>query len=285
LVHEVLEPQQLERASWGLPPLKWDYALAKTAQSSANTCIWAPSSGDTLPKIWAQYLNVPYDQFAHELSIQENHAASTTDVPNDAHVWTGFKSSWDCASGTCAANAPCNVYTALISDVTRDIGCAIATCNTGSPLGPTFPTWDFLVCLYNPPSPPHPFTNTATRAARCSHQAVPNTCVKDGIFDPEFYYLNEKTIHSIGTDPQALRIHWWKYGQFEHRVSCPFCCPGNATVPCTTSAFDPVFYGKYNPDVLAAVGSGLQQLTEHWNRYGKSEKRVGCANCCPGQSF
>jgi len=172
----------------------------------------------------------------------------------------------------------------MLGDITRDIGCAVATCHVGSPLG-TIPDWDFLVCLYNPPSPSHPFSDATHRAARCSHQPVPNACKTDGVFDPEYYFLNEKTVQSLGSDPQTLRIHWWKYGQFEHRVSCAFCCPGNATVPCTTSAFDPVFYGHYNPDVVAAVGSGLQQLTAHWNAYGKSEKRVGCTNCCPGQSL
>jgi hypothetical protein len=44
----------------------------------------------------------------------------------------------------------CGHYTQIVWRDTTNLGCAIEYCTTGSPFGPVYPNWAFVVCQYDP---------------------------------------------------------------------------------------------------------------------------------------
>jgi hypothetical protein len=151
--------------------LNWDVALAKTAQDTANKCQFNVAGGQAMERIYAGYLGITYEQNPTRASIGENNAASFVELPNTATAWTRFRSNWDCINNKCTLPG-CDTYPTLIAERSVNIGCAVSTCPVGSPLGPSYPNWDFLVCLYNPVRfLDHPF-NASTRVDRCNHKPI-----------------------------------------------------------------------------------------------------------------
>jgi pathogenesis-related protein 1 len=64
--------------------------------------------------------------------------------------WTAEKKDFDVAANRCADGAVCGHYTQLVWRATRGVGCAVASCKTGSPI-PKDVEWTLVVCNYAPP--------------------------------------------------------------------------------------------------------------------------------------
>jgi hypothetical protein len=85
----------------------------------------------------------------------ENLFASSEEAPPDVveqalASWTAEKKDFDGAANHCADGAVCGHYTQLVWRATRGVGCAVATCTTGSPV-PDTGAWTLVVCNYAPP--------------------------------------------------------------------------------------------------------------------------------------
>ncbi len=111
--------------------LTWDTTIVTTAQAWANNCTWAHNAGRG--------------------SLGENIYASTAN-PSPVSVvsnWASEAQYYNFASNTCATGQVCGHYTQIVWRNTLRLGCAQATCTTGSPFGNG--TWYFVVCDYAPP--------------------------------------------------------------------------------------------------------------------------------------
>ncbi len=118
-----------------LPALTWSGDAAAVAQAWASGCTFShnPERGNRGENIAA---NAP---------------AGSWGVGDAVSSWAGEAQSYDYATNTCASGQVCGHYTQIVWRDTTRVGCAHTTCSTGSPFGPTFPTWDFWVCDYEPP--------------------------------------------------------------------------------------------------------------------------------------
>jgi len=113
-------------------PLHWSASLADTAQTYANRCIWAHSGTSGLGE--NLYASAPPS------------AAQTA----AANSWANEFANYDYAGNTCASGQQCGHYTQMVWRTTRQVGCGIANCSTGSPFT-NFPNWTIVVCNYTPP--------------------------------------------------------------------------------------------------------------------------------------
>lgn len=113
-----------------LSPLTWSPTLAATAQAWADGCVYAHSNGSYGENIFASAGSSPtaYD-------VVSSWASESVD-----YVYSGN----DC-SGVCGH------YTQIVWRETTALGCGIAHCTANSPFGAGSPTWDLVVCEYDPP--------------------------------------------------------------------------------------------------------------------------------------
>jgi hypothetical protein len=124
-----------------LPALTWSQAAADVAQAWADGCTYGHNP----------------DRDADGVLRGENIAATAPAGRDDVtpgHVvglWGGEWVDYDYAANACAAGEVCGHYTQLVWRETLRVGCAMASCSVRSPFGPSFPTWDFFVCDYEPP--------------------------------------------------------------------------------------------------------------------------------------
>lgn len=124
-----------------LPALGWSAAAAAVAEAWADGCSYGHNPGRG--------------------PLGENVAATAPPGSRTAAqivgLWASEGPFYDLASNTCDAANPandagtCGHYTQLVWRSTLRVGCARRTCTTGSPFGPSFPSWDFWVCNYDPP--------------------------------------------------------------------------------------------------------------------------------------
>lgn len=118
-----------------LPTLAWSAAAAGVAQAWASGCTWGH--------------NPVRDPDG--VARGENIAASTGALGATAAVamWAAEWSDYAYPANTCAAGKVCGHYTQLVWRATLRVGCATATCTTGSPFGSG--SWTYVVCDYEPP--------------------------------------------------------------------------------------------------------------------------------------
>jgi pathogenesis-related protein 1 len=88
-------------------------------------------------------------------ALGENVFASSEEAPPDVveqaiASWAAEEKDFDVVANRCAAGAECGHYTQLVWRATRGVGCAVATCTTGSPV-PDEGAWTLVVCNYAPP--------------------------------------------------------------------------------------------------------------------------------------
>jgi hypothetical protein len=81
-------------------------------------------------------------------SLGFNKNAASVDYTS-IDLWLAQKSKWNCESNTCSSGS-CGSWTQIIWKDSVRIGCALSKCTTGTPLGGSFTTWEYLLCLYNP---------------------------------------------------------------------------------------------------------------------------------------
>jgi hypothetical protein len=138
----VYTQQNDARSSYGITSFIQDQNLANIAQQIAQECKWTDSSWKTSAQsTYAQTLGLS----STSLGFNKG-AASVGDTSIDG--WLAQKSKWNCQDNTCTAN--CGSWTQIIWKDSVRIGCALSKCTTGTPLGPSFTTWEYLLCLYNP---------------------------------------------------------------------------------------------------------------------------------------
>jgi hypothetical protein len=130
-IHDCARKSVVPAAHPPIPILRWSPTLAVIAQAYASLCTWGHSGrpGENL------YAEAPWT------------AAQTA----AADLWADEQSDYDYSSNSCAAGEVCGHYTQMVWRSTREIGCGIANCSTGSPFGAQFPNWTYVVCNYNPP--------------------------------------------------------------------------------------------------------------------------------------
>lgn len=110
------------------------------------------------------------------------------------------------------------------------------------------------------------------------------TAMPDGeIFDAEFYAKTYPDVVAVlGNSTDALYSHYKTYGKKEGRMPYAPGTATTATVNAPSSAikmpdgtlFDPVFYAKTYPDVIAVLGTDANALYNHYKTYGKKEGRL-----------
>ncbi|UXI69830.1 CAP domain-containing protein [Tahibacter amnicola] len=117
-----------------LPVMRWDTALAATAQAYADQCRWqhsgAPGLGENLNAA-AQTVGFPGNQ-------------ETASVTN----WASEAAQYNYAANSCSG--VCGHYTQLVWRSTTAVGCGLRNCTSGSPFA-NFPNWTIVVCNYSPP--------------------------------------------------------------------------------------------------------------------------------------
>jgi len=137
-----------------LNPLCWDATVASRAQSWANGC------NDTHDLSALLALGYGEDLFA--VSGDDTATAPVDAVNGDPLFSAGFPNGWaseaECynyATNTCATTCngfpgDCGHYTQIVWRTTQTVGCGMKLCTVNSPFGPSFPTWTFVVCDYQP---------------------------------------------------------------------------------------------------------------------------------------
>ncbi|MDI3282626.1 CAP domain-containing protein [Polyangium sp. 15x6] len=110
-----------------LPPLVWSPELAAVAQAYAENCVWEHSSND----------------YGENLYASSNSSTAEKVVSN----WVSEKADYIYESNECSA--VCGHYTQVVWAKTTKLGCGMAKCSKGSPLGGG--DWEFWVCNYDPP--------------------------------------------------------------------------------------------------------------------------------------
>lgn len=125
---QLLRAHNAVRAEVGTPPLAWSEPVAQSAKQYAERCKWGHSS----------------------TSYGENlYAASSGGSPDDVvTTWANEKKFYDRSSGKCVGGE-CGHYSQVVWSKTATVGCAKATCSTGSPMGGG--SWVYWVCQYDPP--------------------------------------------------------------------------------------------------------------------------------------
>jgi len=150
---KVYSDQNDARAEYGLESFEIDQVLVELAKSITDQCDWYLKTGDPawktqIQSAYAEKNGQTYDPNNYNQTLGLNMGAAT--VGSSSASWVNQKTDWDCENNTCAAGEDCLGWTQTIWEESTKIGCAITTCTTGSPFGSKFPTWEYLMCLYNP---------------------------------------------------------------------------------------------------------------------------------------
>jgi len=136
------------RGPHSLKSLVWNTDLADGAAAYAKTCPKVTSTAVSRAKDFASRRKVAYTT-AYANSVGET-VATATGKPA-ATVWNQENQYFNCAANTCASGKNCKHYLQIVWSSTSQVGCAGATCTTGSPFGATNGgTWNVLVCRWNP---------------------------------------------------------------------------------------------------------------------------------------
>lgn len=133
----LLDLMNAARLATGSAPLTWNAGVAATAATWAEGCQWMHA-----PANQRIYMGT---QMGENLSAGSGTSWNPTSL---GQGWIDERVDWDCAANTCAAGEVCGHYTQVIWRNSTEVGCALRTCTTGSPLGSS--TWQFLVCRYLP---------------------------------------------------------------------------------------------------------------------------------------
>jgi hypothetical protein len=139
----VYTQQNDARSSYGISSFTIDQNLVNIAQEITQQCKWTDSTWKTSAQsTYAQTLGLS----STSLGFNKG-AASVGGTSIDG--WLAQKSKWNCKNNTCT-DSLCGLYTQIVWKDSVRIGCALSKCTTGTPLGSSFTTWEYLLCLYNP---------------------------------------------------------------------------------------------------------------------------------------
>lgn len=113
-------------------PLCYSTTVQATAQAWAEGCTWMHNPGRGF--------------------LGENIAAygsPSGSAVGAVALWAAEAADYDYPTNRCSG--VCGHYTQIVWRSTQRLGCGVTVCTTGSPFGPGFPTWTFIVCDYDPP--------------------------------------------------------------------------------------------------------------------------------------
>ncbi len=113
-----------------LTPLVWSDSLQNIAQKHADKCVFAHSTDHG----YGENLYAAAGQQATPAQVVES--------------WVSEVAAYDYATNGCSD--VCGHYTQVVWADTLRLGCAMATCTTGSPF-PDFDEWELWTCNYDPP--------------------------------------------------------------------------------------------------------------------------------------
>jgi|SRR5262245_24529826 len=111
-----------------LPPLRWSPELAGDAAGVAARC------------------RFEHGRRAHGESLNASLAAPVPEAV--VRGWAAEAENFDPAGNRCAGGAVCTHYTQIVWRATRELGCASARCESGSPFGGG--AWYLTACSYEP---------------------------------------------------------------------------------------------------------------------------------------
>lgn len=117
------------RAEVGTDPLEWSAEVASVAKAYAEKCNWGHST--------------ERNGYGENLYMTTG-SASPADVVGS---WADEKKDYDAKTGNCSG--VCGHYTQIVWTSTKKLGCAMAKCDTGNPMGSG--PWEYWVCNYDPP--------------------------------------------------------------------------------------------------------------------------------------
>jgi len=139
----IYSQQNDARNSFGITSFTIDQNLANIAQEITQQCKWTDSSWKTTAQsTYAQTLGLS------STTIGFNKGAASVGSTS-INLWLAQKTKWNCEANTCSSGT-CGSWTQIVWKDSVRIGCAISKCTTGTPLGSSFTTWEYLLCLYNP---------------------------------------------------------------------------------------------------------------------------------------
>ncbi|AKT38486.1 CAP domain-containing protein [Chondromyces crocatus] len=113
-----------------LEPLVWSREVSAAAQAHAEKCVWEHSGG-------------PYGENIFAASER----ASGMSAERVVGSWVSEAENYDYESDSCSG--VCGHYTQVVWAASERLGCAMAKCTEGSPVGSG--AWQFWVCNYDPP--------------------------------------------------------------------------------------------------------------------------------------
>jgi len=200
---EIYADQDAARSAYGLTPFLRDSNLVDLAQAITNQCNWdlsITSSWKTQQIMaYANKSGEVYKKGKYSQTLGLNRGAATEGFTSVS--WLEQKEHWHCETNTCDSGRTCGGFTQSIWKNSVKIGCALTSCETGSPWGDEFPVWENLFCFYNPAGnfafngiQEHPFGNETWR---CSLSTVSSAETEESnqIIQPEHDSFG---LHSLG---------------------------------------------------------------------------------------
>ena len=123
-----------------LDPFCWSDAAAANAQAWADGCAYGhnPNLG-----------TVGFGENIYAAAYTGSPPPGWNPPVDAVASWASEAIDYDYSTNSCSL--VCGHYTQLVWRDSQAVGCGIKVCTTNSPFGPSFPTWTFVVCDYDPP--------------------------------------------------------------------------------------------------------------------------------------
>ncbi|BGP50609.1 hypothetical protein JCM10450v2_006528 [Rhodotorula kratochvilovae] len=136
----VLNEHNTFRAQHAAPPLVWDQALADSAASWANRCVFQHSQGAVGP-------------YGENLAASAGSGVTVQTAISGIKAWEAEAPEYD------PSNPIYSHFTQMVWKATTKLGCYQANCPAGSIFDARYGVNSYLVCEYSPPGNVYPASN------------------------------------------------------------------------------------------------------------------------------
>lgn len=133
-IHNCARKTVIPVAAPALGVLRWNTAIAASAQAYANNCQYAHNPG------------TPYGENLYAGALSSGFPADVEAAAADE--WAAEFPAYNYAANSCSG--VCGHYTQMVWRSTAEIGCGIRQCTANSPFSPPFTNWTLVVCNYSP---------------------------------------------------------------------------------------------------------------------------------------
>ncbi len=120
-----------------LDDLCYDADLETYAQAWANGCTYGHNPAS------------PYGENIYAAAYTGSPPPGWNPPVDAVTSWASEAADYNYSTNTCSG--VCGHYTQIVWRESERMGCGLRVCTTNSPFGPSFPTWTFVVCSYDPP--------------------------------------------------------------------------------------------------------------------------------------